>query len=131
MSLMGLDIGTTGTKANGFSEDGLIIASGYREYPLVHPQAGWIELDAARVLRDAHDALAEAAYRARRAPLRARSISMLGEAAAAGGAFAWMPGVARRPGQFYYAQNLHTTIDTDRQHAQHRSKRDAHVAHWR
>ena len=49
MSLMGLDIGTTGTKANVLSEDGRVIASAYREYPLEHPRPGWIELDADRV----------------------------------------------------------------------------------
>ena len=32
MSLMGIDIGTTGTKAIAFSETGKILASDYKEY---------------------------------------------------------------------------------------------------
>ncbi|MEW6203529.1 MAG: FGGY-family carbohydrate kinase [bacterium] len=82
MSLAGIDIGTTGTKVTVFDLDGRIIAQAYREYPLIFPHRGWIELDAVRVLRDARDALAEAAHKSRRDPIRAISISMLGEAAA-------------------------------------------------
>ena len=81
MSLMGLDIGTTGTKANVFSEDGRIVASGYREYPLVHPHAGWIELDAEHVWECVCEAVAEAARGAARDPVSALAISTLGEAA--------------------------------------------------
>lgn len=82
MSLAGVDIGTTGTKVTVFDLDGRIVSQAYREYPLRYPRAGWIELDAARVLRDAREALSEAAAGARRDPIRALSISMLGEAAA-------------------------------------------------
>ena len=45
MSLMGLDVGITGCKAIIFDLDGKTIASAYREYPLLHPQPGWPELD--------------------------------------------------------------------------------------
>ena len=41
MSLMGLDIGTTGTKAVIFDPDGAILSSAYREYPLLSPEPGW------------------------------------------------------------------------------------------
>ena len=81
MSLMGLDIGTTGTKANVFSEDGRIIAGAYREYPLAHPQPGWIELDAEQVWRCVREAVAQAAGGAAKDPVRALAISTLGEAA--------------------------------------------------
>ena len=37
MSVMGLDIGTTGCKAVAFDEVGSILARAYREYPLLHP----------------------------------------------------------------------------------------------
>ena len=33
MSIIGLDIGTTGCKAVVFNENGLILARAYREYP--------------------------------------------------------------------------------------------------
>ncbi|MCL4377207.1 MAG: FGGY family carbohydrate kinase [Actinobacteria bacterium] len=45
MSLMGIDIGTTGTKAIAFNEEGKILASDYREYNLVFPNPGWVEFD--------------------------------------------------------------------------------------
>jgi len=45
MSLMGIDIGTTGVKAIAFSEDGKILASDYKEYSLLYPNPGWVEFD--------------------------------------------------------------------------------------
>ena len=45
MALLGLDIGTTGTKAVLFSESGEIIDSDYQEYPLICPKPGWAELN--------------------------------------------------------------------------------------
>ncbi len=45
MSLMGIDIGTTGTKAIAFNEAGKILASDYKEYNLVFPNPGWVEFD--------------------------------------------------------------------------------------
>lgn len=45
MSLMGIDIGTTGTKAIAFDENGKILASDYREYDLLFPEPGWVEFD--------------------------------------------------------------------------------------
>ncbi len=45
MSLMGIDIGTTGTKAIVFNEDGKVIASDYQEYNLLFPNPGWVEFD--------------------------------------------------------------------------------------
>lgn len=41
MSLVGLDVGTTGCKAVAFDLQGNVIASAYREYPLLHPKPGW------------------------------------------------------------------------------------------
>ena len=40
MSLMGIDIGTTGTKAIAFSEEGKILANSYHEYNLLFPKPG-------------------------------------------------------------------------------------------
>ncbi|MHB1347121.1 MAG: FGGY family carbohydrate kinase, partial [Candidatus Humimicrobiaceae bacterium] len=42
---MGVDIGTTGTKAIAFSEHGNVIASDYKEYNLMLPKPGWVEFD--------------------------------------------------------------------------------------
>ncbi|MCC7354101.1 MAG: hypothetical protein IT330_10115 [Anaerolineae bacterium] len=82
MSLLGIDIGTTGCKAIVFDEDGHTLASAYREYPLLTPQPGWLELDSARVWRDTEDAIREAVAKAGAAdPVRALSISCQGEGA--------------------------------------------------
>lgn len=45
MSLPGLDVDTTGTRAVAFDQDGNVPASSYREYPLLSPNSGWQELD--------------------------------------------------------------------------------------
>ncbi len=80
MSLMGLDIGTTGTKAIVFNLDGNIISQAYREYPLIYPKPGWIELDPKEVWQKVKEALQEANSGARSDPVKAFAISCLGEA---------------------------------------------------
>src|ERR1051325_3227148 len=45
MSLLGIDIGTTGCKAIVFRMDGQALAHAYREYPLLHPREGLAELN--------------------------------------------------------------------------------------
>ena len=40
MSLLGIDIGTTGCKAIVFRVDGQVLGHAYREYPLIHPRDG-------------------------------------------------------------------------------------------
>ena len=44
--LLGIDVGTTGTKTLLFREDGLLLGSAYRGYPLSTPQVGWSEQNA-------------------------------------------------------------------------------------
>jgi xylulokinase len=78
---MGLDIGTTGTKACIFNEEGKLLASAYREYPLLHPRPGWVELDPENVWTCVCQAVSEAASAAARDPVKALAISVLGEAA--------------------------------------------------
>ena len=68
MSLMGLDIGTTGCKAIIFNLSGRTIASAYREYPLLHPQPGRSELDVHNLWTSVKEAIQEANFRAR--PIR-------------------------------------------------------------
>jgi xylulokinase len=46
MTLLSVDIGTSGARSVLFSEAGEIITSSYQEYPLVYPKPGWGELDA-------------------------------------------------------------------------------------
>lgn len=41
--LLGIDVGTTGTKTLLFSADGGLIGHAYRGYPISNPQVGWCE----------------------------------------------------------------------------------------
>ena len=45
LSLVGLDVGTTGVKAVRISETGEVLARAEEEYPLSIPQPGWAEQD--------------------------------------------------------------------------------------
>jgi xylulokinase len=59
MSLIGLDIGTTGCKAIVFATDGRILSQAKREYPISTPQPSWAEQDAEQVWRLAWECLHE------------------------------------------------------------------------
>lgn len=80
MSLMGIDLGTTGCKAVVFDEGGRLLSSAYREYPLHFPKPGWIELDSNRVIASAKEVIREAAGKARKDPVRALAVASQGEA---------------------------------------------------
>ena len=77
---MGLDIGTTGTKAVIFDHDGAILSAAYREYPIHSPRPGWLELDPEEVWQKVVEAASEAAAGAKDS-VEAVGISCLGEAA--------------------------------------------------
>ena len=81
MGLMGVDLGTTGVKAVCFAADGAILSSAYREYPILSPQPGWMELDPERVWRDTAAAIREAAAACGESVV-ALGVSCLGEAIA-------------------------------------------------
>jgi xylulokinase len=80
MSLLGIDVGTTGCKAVAFNQEGTILSSAYREYPLLSPQPGWAELDGNRVWSDIKDCLAQVANETAGDPIQALSVSCQGEA---------------------------------------------------
>jgi xylulokinase len=82
MSLLGIDIGTTGCKAIVFREGGAIIGAASREYGILTPRPGWAEQDAEVVWRLAWDALCEAVASAPGDPPAALSLSCQGEAVA-------------------------------------------------
>ena len=44
--LLGVDVGTTATKAVLIDSQGKLVAQGRAEYPTLHLQAGWVEQDA-------------------------------------------------------------------------------------
>jgi len=80
MSLLGIDVGTTGCKAVAVDDGGRILASAYREYPLLHPEPGAAELDPEVVWRGVAESVAEANARLGGDPVRALAVSSQGEA---------------------------------------------------
>jgi xylulokinase len=80
MSLIGLDIGTTGCKAIVFSSEGKILGQGAREYSILTPHPNWAEQDAEQVWGLAWDALREAVATAGDDPPLALALSCQGEA---------------------------------------------------
>ena len=81
VSLLGIDVGTTGCKAVAFNVEGKMLASAYQEYPLLSPRPGWMELDAHQVTEAIKAVIREVAGGTQSDPIRALSVSSQGEAA--------------------------------------------------
>jgi len=58
--IAGIDVGTTGAKCGIFSEDGVMVSSGYREYTCDYPNPGWVEQDVSLLTRMAFEATKDA-----------------------------------------------------------------------
>jgi xylulokinase len=80
MSLLGIDVGTTGCKAAAFSLDGRELAAAYREHATLRAAPGQAELDSGAVWENVKSAVAEVAARTSRDPISALSVSSMGEA---------------------------------------------------
>ena len=80
MSLLGIDVGTTGCKAALFSTDGVVLSSAYEEYDIQRPQPGWAELDAVEVWGKVERTIARVVSASAADPVTALSVSSLGEA---------------------------------------------------
>ena len=80
MSLLGIDVGTSGCKAAAFSERGECLATAYREYATLHPRPGWAELDSREVWNCLGDTIAEVSGLVTHDPVRALCVSSMGEA---------------------------------------------------
>jgi xylulokinase len=80
MSLLGIDVGTTGCKAAVFSEEGTLISSAYEEYDFQSPAPGEAELDSERVWKKIKGAITRAVAESKRDPVKALSVASLGEA---------------------------------------------------
>jgi xylulokinase len=79
MSLMGMDIGSTGAKAVVFDLDGNTIAECYREYRPKSPNPGWQELDAEEAWAMISEIIKEANQKAKADPVTALAASAMGE----------------------------------------------------
>ena len=80
MSLVGIDIGSTATKAVLFNAAGEILGQAYREYPEQHPLAGRFELDPEQVWEAFVAVVSEVAAHSGGDPVQALCISAQGEA---------------------------------------------------
>ena len=60
MSVIGLDIGTTGCKAIVFGPQWEILGRAAREYPVLTPHVGWAEQDVEQVWQLALETLTQA-----------------------------------------------------------------------
>lgn len=79
MAYIGLDVGTTGSKATVISHNGQALASAYREYNLRFPAPGWVELRPADVW-EAVKAVLKEVVAACDAPIEALATASFGEA---------------------------------------------------
>lgn len=81
MSIIGLDIGTTGTKAIVFNEDGKQLASAYEEYSNLFPNPGWVEFDVDLMWDKIFSTLSSVNSHAdvKKDPVEALSVSTVGE----------------------------------------------------
>ena len=80
MSLLGLDIGTSVCKGAAYSLEGEMLAYSFREYPTLHPQPGWAELDSRQVWSAIQEVIADLARKTSHDPVSALSMSTMGEA---------------------------------------------------
>jgi xylulokinase len=80
MSLLGIDLGTTGCKAAAFTEDGRQLSLAYDEYDVQRPHPGWAELDPAAVWKKICGVVRKSAADAGRDAPRALAVSSFGEA---------------------------------------------------
>jgi xylulokinase len=58
--LVGVDLGTTGSKAGIFTTDGKMLGSGYYEYPCIYPKPGWVDQDVELLVESAMKAVKDA-----------------------------------------------------------------------
>lgn len=79
MSLLGLDIGTTGCKAIAFNTEGEPLAHAYREYGVIYPRPGWSELDPSKVWQCVSEVIKEVAHQVSSDPVKALAVTTLGE----------------------------------------------------
>jgi len=80
MSLLGIDVGTTGCKSAAFSVNGQLIASSYEEYNIVSEKPGFAELNSVEVWEKIKKTIKSVAIKTTLDPIKALSISSLGEA---------------------------------------------------
>jgi len=79
MSLLGIDLGTTGVKAVCFGLSGKVLAEAYQEYPLLQFKGGRVELDPFFVWKAVSSVIRSVNAAAKKDPVEALSVSSMGE----------------------------------------------------
>jgi len=79
MSLLGIDVGTSGARALAISIEGRPLAEASREYSLAPAASGAYELDSERVWAAIREVIAEVAARTKQDPIHALSVTSMGE----------------------------------------------------
>jgi len=79
VAYIGLDVGTTGCKATIVDRNGQILAYQYKEYNLLFPKSGWVEINAQTVWESVSHVLRGVSYQCN-CDLKAISIASFGEA---------------------------------------------------
>jgi len=69
VTLLGLDVGTTGARALAIDADGRVVASASEDYPMATPRPGWTEQDPEDWWRASKKVLADVASQVRDAPV--------------------------------------------------------------
>ena len=80
MSILGIDVGTTGCKSAVFSRDGFMLAIAYEEYNHKHVKPGWAELDSVEVWNDVKKTITHVVSSQRAGTIEALAVTSLGEA---------------------------------------------------
>jgi xylulokinase len=79
MALLGIDIGTSGTKALVCDEDGKVLATATAEYPLLSPKPGWYEQRPSDWWAGVESAVKAAMKKARLKPTEILAIGLSGQ----------------------------------------------------
>lgn len=79
MSILGLDVGQSGVKGIIFSEDGAALYSLYKEFQMLFPQPGYIEIDSQSMQLIIGDLIKQLNNKAKKDPVSAVSVSTFGE----------------------------------------------------
>lgn len=79
--LLGIDIGTTGTKTGLFDLEGHLLAAAYEESVLQYPRPGWVEQEAADFYRTTCKTVREVLHKSAIAPGEIAAIAIVGQMA--------------------------------------------------
>jgi len=77
--VIGIDIGTAGTKSGLFANDGTVVSQAYEESSLRHPRPGWVEQDMEGFYRSAVNTLRQVVHESKIAPGGIAALAVAGQ----------------------------------------------------